>query len=230
MYDLGGADTGREWIEVLNSGSESVNISEYKFFEGDVNHKLTLVQGESILSPFRYAIIASDGNKFKKDYPAFDGIIFDSAFSLSNDSETLEIREKDQNTLDKYSYNSNLGGAGNGDSLQIVNGIWVASRPTPGVENIEYTKPVKKVEPQIIQAKNSPQTSESKNEIVTDKVTLGNFPSTATVDNDLQISEKFSHIYSIFFGLILMVSTCLVYFIRRSKKPTNLAEEFEILE
>ena len=38
MYDLEGADTGREWVEVHNSGSEAVDLLKWKFVEGGTNH------------------------------------------------------------------------------------------------------------------------------------------------------------------------------------------------
>ena len=42
MYDVEGTDTDREWIEVYNDGSESVDLSTYKLFEANTNHGLTL--------------------------------------------------------------------------------------------------------------------------------------------------------------------------------------------
>ncbi|MEK7071654.1 MAG: lamin tail domain-containing protein, partial [Patescibacteria group bacterium] len=46
MYDLkNGSDDGREWIEVYNNSDASVDLSTFKFFEADTNHKIVSVAG-----------------------------------------------------------------------------------------------------------------------------------------------------------------------------------------
>src|SRR4051812_27298350 len=84
MYDLPGTDTGREWIEVYNGGSSSVDLSGWKLFEASTTHALTNVSGGTTLSAGGYAIIADDASKFLIDWPSFAGTLFDSVFSLSN--------------------------------------------------------------------------------------------------------------------------------------------------
>lgn len=136
MYDLkDGGDTGREWIEVLNTGNASVDISTWRFAEADTNHKLTLVEGDALLSSGGFAVIVDDPTKFLEDNPGFSGMLFDSSFSLSNTGETLMLRDESLADVDSVSYVSTQGGSGDGNSLQLINGVWQGSSPTPGAAN-----------------------------------------------------------------------------------------------
>jgi len=136
MYDLEGVDSGREWIEILNSSGEQVDLSGWKFYESGTNHGLNLFQGDPTISPGSYVIIADDASKFLLDSPNFSGTIFDSSFSLKNTGETLSIRDPDLNDIDQVSYIADWGGSGDGNSLQKISGSWVSGFPTPGAENI----------------------------------------------------------------------------------------------
>ena len=135
MYDLEGTDTDREWIEVYNSGAESVDLSGYKLFEAGVNHGLVLDTGDASVPGSGYVVIVTNPAKFKTDWPSYSGAIFDSSFSLSNEGETLAIKNSDLEVSDEYSYTSATGGTGDGKSLQKVSGSWVSATPTPGASN-----------------------------------------------------------------------------------------------
>ncbi|MEK7613569.1 MAG: lamin tail domain-containing protein [Patescibacteria group bacterium] len=131
MYDVPGADTGREWIEVTNTGSEAITLDEWKLFEGTVNHSLTLITGGDI-PPGGYAVIVENSAKFFADWPSFSGIVYDSVFTLSNVGEELEIRDPDGAPIDRAVYSSEEGAAGDGFSLQRVSSGFVSASPTPG--------------------------------------------------------------------------------------------------
>jgi hypothetical protein len=147
MYDLEGSDAGREWIEIYNSGKDAVDLSEYKFFEAGVNHKLVLAQGSSKLEPFHYALIVSNVEKFKESYPSLSGNIFKSNFSLSNTGESLALKDKDLNIADQIVYSSSMGGAGNGMTISKIDGAWREGRATPGAENEIHIPPKPKTTP-----------------------------------------------------------------------------------
>ena len=135
MYDAEGTDTDREWIELYNSGSESVDLSSYKLFEANSNHGLTLEEGDKNIAPLGYAIIVQDKTKFKTDYPNFSGNIFRASFSLNNEGEALSIKDADLNIVDSYSYLSSTGASGDGKSLQKASGTWGVGAPSPGAVN-----------------------------------------------------------------------------------------------
>lgn len=138
MYDLKvGSDDGREWVEIVNNGNESVQIatSTWKFFEANTNHSLSLFQGNLLIPVGGFAIIADDPSKFLLDWPGFSGTIFDSSFSLSNTGETVAIKSSTTTTVDQVTYTSSTGASGDGNSLQFIDGVFKAQSPTPGLAN-----------------------------------------------------------------------------------------------
>lgn len=134
MYDLKeGTDSGREWIEVLNNGSEPVDLSTWKLYEDKANHSFNLFKGDgSPIASGGYAVIADNAEKFLVDWPEFKGTVFDSSFSLKNDGETLIIRDGSLNDVNQVDYVSEWGAGGDGNSLQFISGKWEARLPTPG--------------------------------------------------------------------------------------------------
>lgn len=139
MYDLEGADSGREWIEVFNAGSSGVNLTEWKLFEADTNHKITEVQGGTSLGSGAYAVVADNAATFLSDNPGYSGLLFDSAFSLNNSGEPLGIRNKDGEDSDALSYGSDMGAAGDGNSLHrssTSGTALAAAAPSPGTGSL----------------------------------------------------------------------------------------------
>lgn len=132
MYDVPGTDTGREWVEVVNEGS-AVDLTTLRLFEAGVNHKITPWQGTSgTLSANAYAVIADNPTKFLEDWPTYSGPLFDSAFSLSNTGEDLEIRDAEGVTLFAIRYPTELGAQGDGNTLHYSGSGWSVGPATPG--------------------------------------------------------------------------------------------------
>lgn len=134
MYDVEGTDSDREWIEVHNTGNESVDLTQWKFFESNSNHGLTAYQGGEMLTPGGYAVIVDAPAKFLLDWPSFSGQIFDSSFALNNTGETLVLRccGKDLSDRDSVTYNATGGGTGDGLSLHRNGSSITAAQPSPG--------------------------------------------------------------------------------------------------
>ena len=133
MYDLEeGSDSGREWVEIYNGSNSGVDITNWKFFENDTNHSLVLIQGNAVLEQNGYVIIVSDPDKFFSDYNNYAGTVFDSSFSLSNEGEEISLKKDDGEIIDRVSYESGWGAAGDGNSLQYSGGKWNIAKPTPG--------------------------------------------------------------------------------------------------
>jgi len=134
MYNLEGSDDDREWIEIKNISFSPVDISTWRFEEGGTQHKLTVYSGSPILDSNQFAVIVDDGEKFKNDNPNFFGTIIDSSFSLANTSEKLILRDhKDGDIIDEFTYSSELGASGDGNSLQKnSSGNFVPAAPSPG--------------------------------------------------------------------------------------------------
>lgn len=232
MYDLKtGSDTGREWIEVFNNSDKSIDISDFRFFEGDINHKLKLVQGDGKVDVHSYAIIVSDPVKFKIDWPSFGGAIFDSTFSLSNSGESLAIKDG-ESILDQYAYSGTLGGAGDGKSLQKIAGVWKAGTPTLGAENkiIYVPPPAPKTEKVAISAVSSNTKIDMKKDMEIPEIpTLDDSNSNESLNEETE-SENNKVLYNILLFPVIFSGVGAVYFIRKRKKVENESEDFEILD
>ena len=136
MYDAPGADTDHEWIEILNEGTSTASLADVKLFEGGSHHVLTLVRSSQELLQGSYAIIADDAAVFIAEHTSVDVPVFDSAFSLNNEGQSLALTFGDT-TIDSFSYASSSGAGGTGDSFQYFSDGWKAALPTPGIVNVE---------------------------------------------------------------------------------------------
>lgn len=136
MYDLEGTDTNREWIEVKNTGGESSDLSKWFFFSDNSKHALT-PQGASNVPVGGYAIITQNITNFQADWPNYGGLIFDSSWTGFNNESGETISLKDSNLIEVsiISFDSSMGGAGDGNSLQKIGSSWSGASPTPGSEN-----------------------------------------------------------------------------------------------
>jgi len=140
MYDLSGTDTDREWVEIYNSGNEPVTITtgsgngSWRFVDNSP-HTLTLFSGENILAAGQYAVIAKNSTQFMVDWPSFTGTLFTSAISFPNTTATLSVKDNNGNVLDTFTYNSDMGAKGDGNSLQRNGSSFLPRSPTPGLPN-----------------------------------------------------------------------------------------------
>lgn len=133
MYDLPGTDTGREWVEITNTSSSSLDFTMYKFYEAETNHALTLYRGNTMVSSGGYAVVVDDADLFLADNPSYSGAIFDSSWSsLSNEGESLEIRDAEGSVLDHIAYSKEQGALGDGMSLGRNGNSLVPQNPSPG--------------------------------------------------------------------------------------------------
>lgn len=135
MYDASGTDTGREWIEVKNTGNAGTDLSKWYLFSDNTKHSLT-PQGESNVPVGSYAIITQDVSKFKIDWPNFSGLIFDSSWTgLNNDGETIGLKDPGLNLTSSVTYTSSMGASGDGNSLQKIGSSFISATPTTGMAN-----------------------------------------------------------------------------------------------
>jgi hypothetical protein len=148
MYDLPqGSDSGREWIEVYNSGQSAVDVTKLRLFENGTNHKIT---GNGALSPNAFAVIADNPTKFETDWPQYSGLLFDSTFALGNTGDTFELRDASSTMIDTVSFTSGLGAAGDGNSLNRSPDAneFTPHTPTPGAAmSSDKIAPKEKVAP-----------------------------------------------------------------------------------
>jgi len=139
MYDPQDADDKREWVEIYNSTSSIIDLSNWKFLESvsASNHGLSLVQGNTNLLPGEYALIVLDLSKFQSSW-SFGGTILrvSGVTALNNGGSNLILKNSGGIEINHYEYNSGQGASGDGNSLQLqTDGTWISAIPTPGAVN-----------------------------------------------------------------------------------------------
>ncbi len=141
MYDPVGSNTGKSWVEVYNNTSNSINLINYKFFEGNVNHSISIYSsytnpGGNVILPGEYAVIVDNPVTFLSAYSNFSGKLFDSSFSLSQTGDTLSLKTGSPLTvIFTTNYVSNVNANGTGGSLNYINNSWQVYEQTPGASS-----------------------------------------------------------------------------------------------
>ncbi|OGI95712.1 hypothetical protein A2917_00100 [Candidatus Nomurabacteria bacterium RIFCSPLOWO2_01_FULL_42_17] len=138
MYDLDGADI--DWVEVYNSGEADADLTALKLLisNSTSNHGIVKDSGSEVLHAGDYGVIVvtSQISSFLSRWSNVTNI-FTSSFSLPNETAQVEINAGDKNVpIDSVTYNSSQGAVGDGQSLQLIDGSWIASTPTPGSVNV----------------------------------------------------------------------------------------------
>ncbi len=147
MYNFDGADTKREWVELHNNGADAITIltgsgdESVRVYEehGSTKHSHTFAteayQGSKTISSGDFAIIAQDGAIFKSLFPSYSGTIFTvSAVSFSNTAQVIGLKIGSAGAVwSSVAYLNSWGANGDGKSLQLQNGQWIADSPTPGI-------------------------------------------------------------------------------------------------
>ncbi len=133
-----GTDNGREWVELYNDTSETIDLASFSLSTSETGQAIALtpLQGGTQLAPGAYAVIAtivSGQTKFLEDYPSYSGILLrvSSTFSLTNTTASLYIRSGASVVTNIPSYTA----ADEGKSLSFVGSSYVAGIPTPGGQN-----------------------------------------------------------------------------------------------
>lgn len=226
MYDPPASDKDREWIELQNIGTTSLDLSEWRFFEGQVNHKLKFYSGNPSLEPGEYAVIVSEPQVFLQTHPDFLVSIFDSTFSLNNTGEPISMKSKNGEVFSQVAYISETGGSGDGNSIGMISGVWVATMPTPGKQNIKYLPPV----PEKVQV-NAPKAVNSVNRITEAKSIA---PTTTKTAGDVILeAEKQDSMLKWYFllaGVVVMAISSYWLMAKENDKNAPEADEFKIIE
>lgn len=129
--EIGG--TYNEWIELYNPANVSVNLTGWKIADPS-NHVFERINS-SIVEPYEYFILAKRPENITHFFNVSCNIAR-CAFSLSNEGETLLLKDSSDTIIENLSY-SNSFGNGDGNSLCLVNSSWKECIPTPGAENKE---------------------------------------------------------------------------------------------
>ncbi len=136
-YNPPGTDANHEWVEVVNTGPSSVDLSSWKFYQAG-NHTLSSYQGSLTIPANGYAVLTGSGSVFMADHPGFPGTVVKTNFSLNNSGEEIRMVDENGATADSVTYAASFAN-GNGFTLERnASNQWVQSLDvggTPGEEN-----------------------------------------------------------------------------------------------
>jgi hypothetical protein len=155
MYNPPGTDADLEWIELYNNDTTAINITGWKFYEADTNHRLTFVQGSMVIPVTGYAIIADNATAFLNEHPECKCTVMDSTFSLRNSDEYIALKNATSNLVDEVTYNSSWGADGNGKTLErTATGGWEESLADGGtpceLNSVKFVIPFSSWGPPVI--------------------------------------------------------------------------------
>jgi len=106
ISEIGAYETSdHEWLEIFNKGAEQVDLTNWKFYEDQTNHRLSAWQNDLIIDPGEYAVMANKADLFKQKYPDFTGTIIDSSWSsLREDGEEIALKNASGETIEDFTY------------------------------------------------------------------------------------------------------------------------------
>lgn len=94
-----------EWIEIYNIGSDSVDLTGWKFFENSIHHGLSAYRGDLVIEAGEYAVIADVAANTAADYPSFSGTLLDSSWETLNESgESIALKDASGTIIEQFTY------------------------------------------------------------------------------------------------------------------------------
>ena len=126
-----------EWLEVVNKGNSDITVTDFIIVDGGRDKRITpSVQGNgtTVLTSGQVAVIVRNEDDFKSKYPAYQGLMFKSTFSLNDTGDTIGLKSSDSTLVDQVSYVKGDGAYRNGKSLHVRNdGSVFEGFPSPSV-------------------------------------------------------------------------------------------------
>lgn len=128
-----------EFIEITNIGSETLDLSGFRFSDGI---SFAFPEGSRI-TPLESLVIARDPEGFRSVFSDYSLPLFDFGGALSNSGETITLTDSTNAIVWSLSYDDSTpwpdGADGDGLSLQLnatasdylSPSQWIAARPTP---------------------------------------------------------------------------------------------------
>ena len=134
-----------EWIELHNNGNQTVDLSNWTIDDNNFDD-VNISPGEYIVVAHELVDCDSDNKSFECGWGNCDGIWnasdgnytaidIDDFFRLSNNGDTIILKNASGGVEDNVTYNNSMGANGDGNSLQFINNSWQACIPTPGLAN-----------------------------------------------------------------------------------------------
>ncbi len=99
MYHSANGDTAEEFIELHNSGSTAVDLTDWQFTSGvNFTFPATLIDSGG------YLVVAADPLTFSSLYPTITNVVGPWSGRLSNNGESIQLRNASGQTIDRVTY------------------------------------------------------------------------------------------------------------------------------
>lgn len=135
MYNPAGEDKiimnnrerSRQWIEIYNPNDSPITIiggigeKVWMLFDSTGAHFFakTPLQGTMTIPAKEFAVLAGDANLFLQEYPSFKGTVIDVKMELQHLYDIVTIKDERGEVVMRGIWSSNLGGNGNGKTLEF---------------------------------------------------------------------------------------------------------------
>ena len=119
-----------QWIEIYNAGDSEIDITKYKILDSgaQVNgHGIIAAGGSNFVSSHEFVVVAKVPDNF-------NFTVWKSALGIKVAGDTVILRDPSGEFSDDI-VSISEGSAIDGNSLQLINGSWIAAAPTPGQTN-----------------------------------------------------------------------------------------------
>src|ERR1043166_7267233 len=98
---FGPEPVGQEFIELYNRSATTVDLNGWHFNKG-----ITFTITNVMLAPGAYVVISPDTNSFRLRYPTVLNVVGNWTGTLSNNGETIELKDAQDNPVDQVTYAS----------------------------------------------------------------------------------------------------------------------------
>lgn len=114
------SDASNEWFELHNTGSNPLDIQNWKW--KDATASIRNITGLNINIPSNgFLVVCQDSTKLKNQFPLLTGIFIQTAWSqLNNSGDNLILIDASNTRVDSVVYSSGWGGSTGGNSLERI--------------------------------------------------------------------------------------------------------------
>ena len=146
-----GSDTRLEWLELYNNDTIAINISGWTIDDNSITG--------GVMQPGGYVVLARNKTAFENYYGALTCPIIEVTLSLTNDENTVVLKNAVGAEIDNVTYIDDWGADGNGRTLELnETGRWEESLVDGGTPCEENSVSWEREPPIVINATATPST------------------------------------------------------------------------
>ncbi len=102
-YNSDGAADCSDWVEIFNSGTFAVDMSDWEIRDEQDHHRFIVPPG-TVLQPNEYLVVSEDLEKFNALFPAVTNVIGPTGFNFGNDGDQIRLLDHRNLVIDSVYY------------------------------------------------------------------------------------------------------------------------------